>query len=524
MILPAVPDRALAELGRTEGGPDTLALLVRDQDTRRLLMLRAVLDAVDGAATALCPAAARRRVAEDWALLAEADRAGPREGDGPRPHGGTTGGTGGGAGVGAGAGGGQFHAPGPADLPGGPADTRRRSPARARLLHPLVGPWATRCLRGLDTETEPPTRERTWELRRDLAHLSALAAAAAARAGISFTVRLTARDGALTLPSLGALHTVESGDAPVEVRHRRGHLTLRQRGGADVVVHLEDGIGAWSGAPSWTPAYALPGLVPGSAPMPLDDTDPYRTVPGGPRYREMSPAATPDDGERKRWVQAWMGTAGALLLGGEQRVMETAGLLRCLVPLAAPPASPAGSDGGGYCSATRREAFGAVLSSPPPTPPAFAATLVHEIQHTKLAALAQMVTLHHASPDERYFAPWRPDPRPYDGLLQGTYSHLALADYFQRCARAAPGRTEQESAWALYARYKEQVGAALPTLVASADLTDRGRAFVDQMVATYERIAAFPAPRGHAARAAAYVKAARTLWLQRHGPLRRTRE
>ncbi|MFE9093709.1 aKG-HExxH-type peptide beta-hydroxylase [Streptomyces sp. NPDC007264] len=514
---PAVPDRALAELGRTEGGPDTLALLVRDQDTRRLLTLRAVLDAVDGADTALCPAEVRRRVAEDWALLAEADRTGPGEGGGPGPSRSAT--ADGGAVEGT-----RGRAPGPAGLLGGPADTRHRSPARERLLHPLVGPWARRCLRGLDTEKEPPTQERARELRRDLAHLGALATAAAARAGISFTVRLTVRDGMLTLPSLGALHTAEAGDAPVEVRHLRGHLTLRQGGASDVVVHLEDGIGAWSGAPAWTPAYALPGLVPGGAPMPLDDTDPYRTVPGGPRYREMSPAAVPDDAERKRWVQAWVGTAGALLLGGEQRVTETVGLLRCLVPLAAPPASAAGSDSAGYCSATRREAFGAVLSSPPPTPSAFAATLVHEIQHTKLAALADMVTLHHAGPEERYFAPWRPDPRPYDGVLQGTYSHLAMADYFQRCAGAAPGRAERESAWALYARYKEQVGAALPTLVASADLTGRGRAFVDQMVATYERIAALPAPRGHAARAAAYVKAARTLWLQRHGPLRRTCE
>ncbi|MER6115351.1 hypothetical protein ABT146_05595, partial [Streptomyces sp. NPDC001743] len=40
-----IPDRALRELGRTEGGADTLGLLVRDQDTRRLVLLRAVLDA-----------------------------------------------------------------------------------------------------------------------------------------------------------------------------------------------------------------------------------------------------------------------------------------------------------------------------------------------------------------------------------------------------------------------------------------------------------------------------------------------
>lgn len=85
MILPQVPDRALAELGRTEGGTDTLALLVRDQDTRRLLLLRAVLDAADAADPAVCSAGQKARLRDDWALLAEADRAAPATAAAPRP-------------------------------------------------------------------------------------------------------------------------------------------------------------------------------------------------------------------------------------------------------------------------------------------------------------------------------------------------------------------------------------------------------------------------------------------------------
>ncbi|MGW9024458.1 aKG-HExxH-type peptide beta-hydroxylase [Streptomyces sp. NPDC055722] len=510
-MLPAVPDRALTELGRTEGGPDTLALLVRDQETRRLLMVRAVLDAVEGADDTVCPPRARARMRDDWALMVEADRAGPPEDYGPEQEGaGPVPAPGGVAPEETGS------VPGPVSFPQG-VSVSRRSPARDRLLHPLIGPWARRCLRGLDTEPGPPTEERARELARDLAHFSAVTAVAAARAGISFSVRLRGRDGVLALPSLGALYTVQSGDAVVDVLCREGRLIMCQSGAADIVVHLEDGVGAWSGSPAWTPAYALPGLVPGAVPMPLDDLDPYRAVRGGPRRQELSGPATLDDPERKRWVQAWAGTADALRLGGEQRVSETVGLLCCLVPLTEPPTSPAGGHSAGSCSATRCEAFGAVLSSLPPTPSTFAATLVHELQHAKLAAVSTMLTLHHAGPHERYFAPWRPDPRPYDGLLQGSYSHLALADYFQRCAHAAPERADRETAWGLYARYREQVGAVLPTLVASPDLTPRGRQFVDEMVAAYERMADCPAPRGHTARAAAYVSAARTLWLQRHG-------
>lgn len=507
MILQTVPDRALAELGRTEGGPGTLALLVRDQDTRRLLVLRAVLDAADGADARVCPAAARRRLREDWEMLAEADRLGPGPGhapaDGPPydvPRGGT---------------------PTVPIGPPGPGAAAPLSPARDRLLNPLVGAWARRCLRGLDAAAGPRTERQDRELAHDLAHFGALAAAAAARAGLSFAVRLTAPGGVLTLPSLGALRTAGTGrgtaghDVPVDVVHRGGRLTVRRPGAADVVLHLETGIGAWSCAPGWTPAFALPGLLPGAAPMPLDDLDPYRTVPGGPDQHGPGGPVTLDDAERKRWVQTWAGTAAALRPGGEHRVTEALTLLRCLVPLAVPPGAAPGGRSTGSCSATRREAFGALLSSTPKSPTMFAATLVHELHHTKLSALADMVTLHHADGARKYFAPWRPDPRPYDGLLQGTYSHLALADFFQRRALTARRPPHRETAWAVHARYREQVGAALPALVASPDLTARGRRFVDEMISVYERQNEHPAPRGHAARARAYVEAARALWAAR---------
>lgn len=480
MILSEVPDSVLVDLGRTGADPGTLALLVRDQDTRRLLVLRAVLEAAEEAPPRLCSAGQKARLREDWALLAEADL-GTAAGE-PSPS----------------------------------------APARARLLYPLTGAWGWRCLRGLTEGADPsPTRDtRVPQLDRDLAHFSALAAAAAVRAGVPFTVRLTAYDGELVLPSLGALHAAERGDTAIEAHHDAGLLTLRQSCAPDVVVHPESGFGAWSGSLAWTSAYALPGLLPGTAAMPLDDLDPCRTV-RDPRHSALSGPTTLDNAERKHWLQTWSGTAAALRSGGEHRVTEAMTLLRCLVPLATPPGST--PSGHGSCSATRREAFGALLSSVPPDPVTFAATLVHELHHAKLAALSDLTPLHRSSSTETHFAPWRPDPRPYDGLLQGAYSHLAIADYYQRRA-LAEDTAHREPAWAQHARYRVQVGAVLPALVASPDLTVRGRRFVDEMVATYERMGAHPASRGHTARAQAYVNAARTLWRQRHTFARRPNE
>lgn len=487
MIFPPLPDHALAELGGTGGGPDTLALLARDQDTRRMLLLRAVLDAADAAGADVCPPAARRRLREDWALLEQAEAAAPPAG-----------------------------APYRRQAPSWPAAAPYGSPVRAALGHPLLGPWARRCLQGLapaDPAADPERRRR--ELAGDLAHLSALAAAIAARAGVPFAVRLTACDGSLVLPSLGALRLDGPGPVPVEAVHRHGRLTLRRAGEADVAVFLEDGYGAWSDARAWTPAYALPALLPGGAPLPLDELDPYRDTPGAPQCYGMTGPVSLDDAERKRWLQAWTGTADALRLGGEQRLTETAALLRCLVPLAVPPRAL--SDGGarGLCSATRREAFGAVLSSTPPGAARLAATLVHELQHTKLAVISEMVTLHRSGDEARYFAPWRTGPRPYDGLLQGAYAHLALAGYHQRRALDGRDRAQAEQDWSHFARYHEQVGAALPALVGSEDLTPDGRRFIELMVDAHERLSDHPAPRAHTVRAREYVRAARRLWAQR---------
>ena len=52
--------------------------------------------------------------------------------------------------------------------------------------------------------------------------------------------------------------------------------------------------------------------------------------------------------------------------------------------------------------------------------PALAAALVHEVQHSKLNAVIDIVPLVRPGVGHRrYYAPWRDDPRPPAGLLQG---------------------------------------------------------------------------------------------------------
>ncbi|MFC6481384.1 HEXXH motif-containing putative peptide modification protein [Streptomyces goshikiensis] len=70
----------------------------------------------------------------------------------------------------------------------------------------------------------------------------------------------------------------------------------------------------------------------------------------------------------------------------------------------------------------------------------------------------------------RFWAPWRSDPRPLEGLLHGAYAHLALAGYWQRAALYGA-----RGAWAQHARIRAQVAAALPVIRACPELTRRTR-------------------------------------------------
>ncbi|WP_049579150.1 aKG-HExxH-type peptide beta-hydroxylase [Streptomyces sp. SBT349] len=260
--------------------------------------------------------------------------------------------------------------------------------------------------------------------------------------------------------------------------------------------------GAWSSPdPRWLALHTLDG---GPHPVLLDDLDPGPFAPG------ERPALAPE--ERARWSSLWRDALPLLGLGGAARSAELA-LLDCIVPT---PGRAAPETEGAHSSGTSSTAFGAVMASPPPGPAQLAAGLAHELQHAKLTALSELAPLHTAGPERRHWAPWRPDPRPFHGLLHGTYAHLALAGFWQRLAVGLDDAGERDRAWAAHARCFTQVGAALPVLACSRALTDAGRVFVGAMAEHHARLREPAPPEGHLVRAAAYVETARTVWLRRY--------
>ncbi|MFE6777547.1 aKG-HExxH-type peptide beta-hydroxylase [Streptomyces sp. NPDC057676] len=289
-------------------------------------------------------------------------------------------------------------------------------------------------------------------------------------------------------------------------------LTVSGPGIAPVVLR-PDGRGGWgSPDPRWRPAHAL---ADGPVRVVLDDGDPYRAVDNDLRRHGLFAFGTLTSGQRDHWRATWRAALPMLALAGQCPLVES-GLLGCVVPMTRPPGVTGRAEGAAHSSGTRREAFGAVLASAPSGPATLAATLVHELHHAKLSAVSDLTPLHTAGPPRRYWAPWRPDARPFDGLLQGAYAHLALADYWQRVALAPVDAELRDLAWAEHARCREQVGAILPTLTGSRQLTFAGRVLLTELAALHARMKADPPPARYLARATAYVETARLTWRRQH--------
>ncbi len=197
----------------------------------------------------------------------------------------------------------------------------------------------------------------------------------------------------------------------------------------------------------------------------LADHGPFRAVHG---HR-------PCDAQTADEIGHWQG-----LLDGAWRILvrrhpwHADALAACLSTLTPLPPAP----GGTSVSSAARRAYGAVALSPPGDPVLLALTLVHEFLHVQLGALLDLVPLHGPVSAARYHVPWRPDPRPLDALLQGTYAHLGVCDFWHTERDTAPPdpRAEHE-----YLTWHGHTRGAVDTLLGSGDLLPAGRRFTEGM-------------------------------------------
>ncbi len=325
------------------------------------------------------------------------------------------------------------------------------------LLHPNVGAWAVRCLQRLHGADGGQT-----PLRAHLGYLGAVAASAAITAGSAFEIDVPVCDGLAMLPAMGAARLPSSERWTLAtVRGDGARACIIPKQGAPVPIPA----GPHQDAPGWLGLRRLSTAADGlEIQVDLDDIDVYR----GHSYPSVADRLDDDqvEGWRRLFAEAW-----ALLVRHHQPYAAAlAAGLRSVVPQLS-------TEPGRSISATSTDAFGSIAMSPPPDPVTFALTLVHEFQHAKLSALLDLTPLYYARPDVRYYAPWRDDPRPLGGLLQGVYAFLGVTDFW-RVQRHHETATKASLAHFEFARWREQTRQAVEELSASPDLTEMGQRLV----------------------------------------------
>jgi len=287
--------------------------------------------------------------------------------------------------------------------------------------------------------------------------------ATAVQAGTEHELALHVVDGDIHLPTLGTLRALGTGSfVPMATTATPGRVQIGV--GADKHFHTLDD----EAVPGrWEPIRALrsDGIF-----VRLDDSDPERDCQGWPATDRLSVE------DLSHW-QASFDTAWRLIDG--QYPAYAPGIaagLSTITPLAA-------AAEGHEISATARQAPGAIAAALPGTPDLLALLILHEFQHVKMGAVLDAYDLYDESDGRLFYAPWRNDPRPFEGLLQGTYAHIAVTDFW-RTHRTRLEGPAAEAAEAHFARWRLHTAEAVEVLADSGSLTPLGTRFIDGMRAT----------------------------------------
>ena len=324
------------------------------------------------------------------------------------------------------------------------AEVQRSDPGAAAevIRHPSVGAWALHTLRG--DQLLPWARP---------SGLAAVAAAAGIRAGMDLEIEVPVSNGSVLLPSLGI--AAASGDTAIV---RTG---VKEVCSGDLCVPLRCGEPGWQG---------LRQFQAGPLKILIDDVDPFRmpATDGEPTGRLTQ--------RQLAELTETLNDAWGLL--DPASAAEIAALVRVIVPYHAPA--------DGFVSTTSPLTFGTIALSRPPDRYTCAETLIHEAQHLKLCALLDLVRLTYPDDGRRYYAPWRDDPRPASGLIQGVYAFLGVTGFWRRQRTTATGTSIEQRADAEFARWRDCSALGARTLLASGQLTSAGYDFVAEIAEVLE--------------------------------------
>ncbi|MFI5897425.1 HEXXH motif domain-containing protein [Actinoplanes sp. NPDC051513] len=372
------------------------------------------------------------------------------------------------------------------------ADDAAPAACRRLLLHPQVGSWAAYTLRrkrGRATSGE--------ELWADAGVLHTLALVATARAAASWGTSVPVRHGRVMLPTLGMASLAEDGTAVAQAECAGGEMRLRL-GNRTVVVPADPA----READGWWPLRRL--RVGGDPTLSvfLDDIDPFR---------ELADPVAPDrldEAAMARWQELLEGAWAILCRDHTETARAFAAGVVSIVPL---PVDELGTTR----SASTGEAFASMMISPPVDEVDLAVSMVHEFQHIKLGGLMHLLPMTADDGEPVHHAPWRDDPRPLGGLVQGVYAFFGIADFWRARRHVSAGLYRRIADFE-FAYAREQVREALAELNAAGGLTGAGRQLVTGLAERLRSWQTEPVDPVAAADAGVLCASHRAEWRLRH--------
>jgi HEXXH motif-containing protein len=357
------------------------------------------------------------------------------------------------------------------------------------LTHPYVGSWA-----GYTTRLCRNGTDGIGPLWMHLGHLHAIAAAAAIRTGLDFTAEVPVWNGNVMLPSLGlARLSVTEAFSVAVVRGENGRHTVANDTGS---VVLPNPLG--TDAPGWWSVRRVRTRV-GSRrfSLLLDDLDPYRGL-----YEPIPPQRLPG-AEIDEW-RCLIDEACQLIVAHLPAFAESMPVgLSSLVPK--PQVlyrNPSASTG---------EAFGSAVIGRPTDGASLASTLIHEFQHIVLGGVLHLIRLYDNDPRERIYVPWRDDPRPISGAIQGVYAFFGVAAFWRSLAGTGDRRAAFE-----FAYWRRQSWHVLRVLREDPALTVAGRRFLDDIAEPLAAWQSDPVPADLVEHARAAARDHLAGWRVRH--------
>lgn len=355
---------------------------------------------------------------------------------------------------------------------------------------PHIGAWAHDCLERKDRGLLP-----------DLGYLAAAAVAAAVRAGVQFELDVPVKDGRVLLPGLGYFHGLGAGSR-VRLRGDAERLTVGALTEAPRTALVPDG-GSGDPVQHWQGTHAARAVAEGCTWTVLLET--------GDRYLDrfalpMSAALTAK--EVTSWQECIQSAWEVLVRHHGWAAGSIAAGVSVIIPLTAHGDTD-------LDSATTPAAFGAIATSLPPDPVIMAEILVHEFQHLKLCGLEDIVPLTEPS-GERVYAPWRPDPRPVGGLLQGVYAHLGMARFWAAQRHLETDPDDILRAQVMFERWRSMIEPVTATLLRTGRLTQPGARFVALLRDQGQRLESEVVPADVSAVARKVALDHRLTWQLRH--------